>query len=134
MPQSHHDLAYEQLLVWLSERGLTERGSTYDCGPQPVGPLDPTDLTVLGQPSHRTRRKTRAELQQLRKQRQGAEGELGQRDRWQSIWSEIRNPDAAVRTLDVTRIPADAVAFYRPFHLEPFDQWGIYIIVPKLLR
>jgi hypothetical protein len=56
--------------------------------------------------------------------RQGSEGELGQRDRWESIWSEIRNPEAAIRTLDVTRIPADAVAFYRPFHFEPFDQWG----------
>lgn len=92
MNPSHHDLAYGELLVWLADSGLTDRGSTYDHGPQPSALFDPSDVAVLGQPAHRAPRKTRAELQQLRKQKQAAEGELGQRDRWQSIWNEIRNP------------------------------------------
>ena len=31
-------------------------------------------------------------------------------------------------------MPADAIAFYRPFHFEPSDQWGIYIFVSELME
>ena len=31
------------------------------------------------------------------------------------------------------RLPADALAFYRPFHFSPHDEWGIYVTVEKLL-
>jgi hypothetical protein len=26
-------------------------------------------------------------------------------------------------------LPADALAFYRPFHFSPHEEWGIYILV-----
>ena len=35
---------------------------------------------------------------------------------------------------DLRRLPVNAIAFYRPFHLEPFDRWGIYVFVGKLLE
>jgi hypothetical protein len=53
--------------------------------------------------------------------------------RWGAIWAELNNPADAIRQLDVARVPADAIAFYRPFHFEPVDQWGIYIVLPKLM-
>ena len=56
------------------------------------------------------------------------------RDQWAAIWAELRAPQAAIRQLDIARIPADAIAFYRPFHLEPVDQWGIYIVINDLMR
>jgi hypothetical protein len=31
-------------------------------------------------------------------------------------------------------LPTNVIAFYRPYHLEPIDQWGIYIFVDRLLR
>jgi hypothetical protein len=36
--------------------------------------------------------------------------------------------------LDIKRLPSNAIAFYRPYHLEPMDRWGIYIFVDRLLR
>lgn len=35
--------------------------------------------------------------------------------------------------LDFRRLPVNAIAFYRPFHLEPVGRWGIYIFVDRLL-
>jgi hypothetical protein len=31
------------------------------------------------------------------------------------------------------RLPVNAIAFYRPFHLKPFERWGVYIFVKPLL-
>lgn len=39
-----------------------------------------------------------------------------------------------VRELDFERLPADFMAFYRPFHYPPSDQWGIYLMIEPLLR
>ena len=36
--------------------------------------------------------------------------------------------------LNLKRLPVNAIAFYRPFHLEPMDRWGIYIFVDRLLN
>jgi hypothetical protein len=33
----------------------------------------------------------------------------------------------------VQRVPPDAMAFYRPFHYAPYDEWGIYFVLPKFL-
>jgi hypothetical protein len=49
------------------------------------------------------------------------------------LWAELRDPAAAIRVLDPDRLPADALAFYRPFHFAPHEEWGIYIPVEKLL-
>ncbi len=36
--------------------------------------------------------------------------------------------------VDIKRLPADALAFYRPFHYHPHEEWGIYFILDKYLR
>jgi len=133
MLPTHRDLAYEEVLMWLSQNGLTDRGSTYDKTPEEGRLFDGTEVSVLGMPSHRAEAKTRAQLKQLRDNAGKHATEISDKERWSRIWSELRNPEAAVRQLDVSRIPADAIAFYRPFHFEPFDQWGIYILIPPLL-
>jgi len=46
----------------------------------------------------------------------------------------MKNPASAVRQLDIARIPADALAFYRPLHFSPHEEWGIYILVEPLLH
>jgi hypothetical protein len=51
-----------------------------------------------------------------------------------ALWGAARNPDEAVRALSWQKLPADAMAFYRPFHFPPFDQWGIYLLVGPLLQ
>lgn len=50
-----------------------------------------------------------------------------------ALWGAARNAGDAVRALSWQKLPADAMAFYRPFHYPPFDQWGIYLLVGPLL-
>ncbi|MDX9844863.1 MAG: hypothetical protein RBT42_14040 [Aquabacterium sp.] len=52
----------------------------------------------------------------------------------EALWSAASEPRSAVRALSWEKLPADAMAFYRPFHFPPFDQWGIYLLVQPLLR
>lgn len=131
MPNGSRELAFLELLEWLKRSGLTARAPRYDQDAWQLGLLDPADEQLLGRPSHRTRPRTRTERQQLREQFEGTNSVP--RDQWAAIWAEIHNPQAAVRQLDIARIPADAIGFYRPFHWEPVDQWGIYIVVNKLM-
>ena len=51
-----------------------------------------------------------------------------------SLWQAIRSRHANVRELNFERLPADGMAFYRPFHYPPFDQWGIYLMIEPLLE
>jgi hypothetical protein len=91
---------------------------------------------VLGLPCSRSKKKTKEELDDIKKKYGApfADRAVGDKSHWGKIWSEIKNPREAVRQLDIARIPADAVAFYRPFHFPPFEEWGIYIHLERLLR
>lgn len=51
-----------------------------------------------------------------------------------ALWGAARNAGDSVRALSWQKLPADAMAFYRPFHYPPFDQWGIYLLVGPLLH
>ena len=51
-----------------------------------------------------------------------------------AVLLEFLNPGSTMLNLDIERLPADAMAFYRPFHLEPFDEWGIYLYVEELMK
>ena len=50
------------------------------------------------------------------------------------IWNDYKNIKSIVQKLDYERMPADSIALYRPFHFEPFDEWGIYIYIDELVR
>ena len=132
MSHNNRELAFSELLEWLKSSGLTAKAPGYDRNDRQIGLLDPTDQQLLGRPSHRVKSKTRAELQQLREQLRSTDAVPP--DQWAALWGELRNPRETVRQLDIAKIPADAIAFYRPFHLEPANQWGIYIVVDDLMR
>lgn len=133
--QNHHDLAFADLLQWLLRNGLTAKAYAFDKeAHQEEQAWAVSAASVIGVPAHRAEGRTRAELKQLQDKASASPTGVSHPDRWQSIWSELRNPEQAVRHLDVARVPADAIAFYRGFHFEQCDQWGIYIVVPRLLR
>jgi hypothetical protein len=73
---------------------------------------------------------TQAELNALRERVKGQALDVSP----EQVWGAVRNAEESVRTLKWSRIPADAMAFYRPFHVPPTDQWGIYLLVGELLR
>jgi hypothetical protein len=91
---------------------------------------------VLGLPTDRARKLKKDEVKEFT-------------ERWRKARQERLSPAlgaSAAQTLDAlldrksrrllldfTRLPVNAIAFYRPFHLEPVDRWGIYIFVDRLL-
>ncbi len=129
---TRREFAFLELLEWLECSGLTDKAPRIDRYYGPLGLLDPADQQLLGRSSHRARPNTRTQFQQLQQRLDDADTVA--QNQWATIWAELRDPKAAVRQLDIARVPPDAIAFYRPFHLEPVDQWGIYILVDELMQ
>jgi hypothetical protein len=122
---------------WLQQEGLTRDGHSLKPDPRrdPEGFLDLSNPRVLGVPSHRAERIRKADrdlLQKLYKE-QGRNSKLSG-EGLNRLWYELKNPASAIHELDLARLPADALAFYRPFHFSPHEQWGIYIMVEPLVR
>jgi hypothetical protein len=124
--EDHREYSWEELLQWLLKNKLTTAGNVYDEGPRAV-----LASAVFAAPLHRAEAATRDELKEI--QDRWSSSALQDETKWNAIWSEIRNPDEALRRLDVARIPPDAIGFYRSFHVEPVDQWGIYVVLSNLL-
>lgn len=127
---------FQEICEWLSREGLTQKGGEYELNGKTEADdlLPPDSYIVLGLPSQRSARKGKEELKHLKQEKGNAFTQaLEQRDR-QKMWQESRNSENAIRELNIQRMPADALAFYRPFHYPPYDQWGIYLLVGRLLR
>jgi len=87
------------------------------------------DCGLFAQPvSQRTERLKQTELDRLRKERQGKASVDPQQ-----AFDEAQRLRQGLIQLDLTRYPADAVAFYRPFHFARDNEWGIYFDVGELL-
>jgi hypothetical protein len=126
----------EECVGWLEKRGLTRTGRSYQSDPSrdPASLLSPGNPITLGIPSHRAERKSKAELDYLKKHHTASQGSPPTGELLDKLWRELKDPAGAVRTLDIQRLPADALAFYRPFHFSPLNEWGIYIMVEHLLE
>lgn len=122
-------------VLWLQREGLTRDGHSLQPDPRrdPEGHL--SNPRVLGVPSHRAERTRKADRDRLQKLYidQGRNFKLSG-EGLNRLWYELKNPASAIRELDLTRLPADALAFYRPFHFSPHEQWGIYILVEPLVQ
>lgn len=114
---------FESTVLWLQRSELTAKANTY----QTEGIGDNARPTC-GLPCQRQYAKTQSQIKVLRQQR--AEFLLPI-DR-EALWREHLDPTGAMLSLDVNCLPANAMAFYRSFHFEPFDEWGIYIYVDEL--
>jgi hypothetical protein len=113
----------DDLAEWLSAKGLT-RKAEQGTGSKP------------GVCCARSTKKDRSDLRAIKRRYGRAFGaELGtDAEAFADIWNEVRNPHLLLRQLDVARLPPDAVAYYRPFHIAPFDGWGIYILIDEFLE
>ena len=88
---------------------------------------------TLGIPTRRAERWRKGDLDDLKKHYKGQSLRPSD-EALDRLWRELKNPAGAVRALDIHRLPADALAFYRPFHFSPHEEWGIYIMVEPLLN
>ena len=126
----------ETLFAWLSREGLVGHGGTMDIPAVNLANpilLDGATLT-LAEPTargHRAKPLTSKQRQEL-KDKFGNASPVGVEP--EAVWQAVKQPALAVRALDWKKLPADAMAFYRPFHFPPFDQWGIYLLVEPLLE
>ncbi len=111
------DERMETLFCWLASRDLVVESRSMDVGP-------------LGLRQRLAQRQRRNEMKAI-KDRLKDQSPAGVTS--EAIWGAVKNPAASIRTLSWQKLPADAMAFYRPFHYPPFDQWGIYLLVGPLL-
>jgi hypothetical protein len=124
----------DSLLKWLYSAGLTDTAAVFD---QPPDQALPGAATIgqglaLAQATSRPAPPplTQDELKALKER---FKTHIAQGVSKEALWTAVVNPDASVRTLAWARLPAEAMAFYRPFHFPPFDQWGIYLLIGPLL-
>ena len=117
-------------LYWLEDKHLSAPQSAY----WPT--LDERGLDfdlIIGLP---VERKKRADLNAITQRFQQAnQSDIAD---WESkvreaIWNERKNPNLPP-LFDRGKMPADAMAFYRPFHLTPSREWGIYLYADRLLE
>lgn len=130
-PKLGHDLP--TLFHWLSQHGLTDTGRIFDrpanaCLPG-AGALGDRVAIAQSTAHHATRPHTQQELKALKEQYKNPISEVNP----EQMWDALRNAESVVRTLSWDKLPAEAMAFYRPFHFPPFEQWGIYLMVGPLL-
>jgi hypothetical protein len=99
-----------------------------------VMPFLPGSGAALGLPAHRAKRHSKNDLKALEKKyAEGPKGKPISQADLDQIWNELKKPDAAIRVLDIDRLPSDALAFYRPFHFYPHEEWGIYLLIEPML-
>lgn len=121
-------LAFEKTVEWLHETGLA----------RPTSTMVSTNLNIedglFAQPAsknprtQKAQRKTQRELEDIEK-KTVASTSISPK----AVYDELQLVKQNLLHLDLTRYPADAIAFYRPFHFSSPDEWGIYFDVDKLL-
>ncbi|WP_295384017.1 hypothetical protein [uncultured Thiodictyon sp.] len=129
------DETMKTLFDWLVSKELVGEGSTMDLQSEDLKDaalLDGASMAIAQATGRRepSRRKTQKEMKDL-KERFKDRSPVGVTQ--EAVWGAVRDPATSVRALNWQKLPADAMAFYRPFHFRPFDQWGIYLLVGPLL-
>ncbi|WP_162268096.1 hypothetical protein [Thiohalocapsa sp. ML1] len=129
------DERLETLFAWLQVRELVGEGGNMDL---PTVNLDAPQLLngasfALAEPTARRHRVKRKQAQEMKTLKERLGGTPPNSVDKQAVWGAVQTPHEAVRKLAWHKLPPDAMAFYRPFHYPPFDQWGIYLLVEPLL-
>lgn len=115
---------FDRTIFWLESEQLSE----------PKGEFFSTSLVaesaLFAQPvSGKASRKTQQELRMLRLARKGKLSISPE-----GAWDEAQRLKGNLIHLNLSRYPADAIAFYRPFHFSTGREWGIYFDIEALLN
>lgn len=122
------------LMVWLSTNKMVAFGSDYHFDADAVDPTGGSRIslaaTALATDRHPVRPFKQKELKDLKDRFKSVTPQVKN----EQVWEALRDPKGLVRELQWDKLPADAMAFYRPFHIPPFDQWGIYLLIGPLMN
>jgi hypothetical protein len=121
----------EGAVAWLADKALTRETESLRADANDL--FGPNSLTLLALPSHRVQRTTKREIERLKGERRGSGPQISASD-GDRLWGEYNNTAAAVSRIDIRRVPADALAFYQPFHFSRQKEWGIYMLAGPLLK
>ena len=127
---------FEAVCSWLQNNHLAGEAQTCSGSPEPPGweLLSRQPDLLLSLECRRLQKSPRAALNAVEREYGPRLARALQSVDMDMIWSEVSDPTSALSRIDrPVRMPADAMACYRPFHSSPFDQWGIYISVHALL-
>jgi len=121
------------VVQWLKGMNFTGNGNQYDINVLSTISDDSTEH-VLAAPTRRGVKKlTQDQLKKIKEKYKGNKDKLSGIKK-KTLYGAVKNPAVTVRTLNLKRLPADAMAFYRFFHYPPYDQWGIYLLVDKIVH
>lgn len=121
------------VVQWLEGMNFTGNGNQYDIDVLSTISDESTEH-VLAAPTRRGVKKlTQDQLKKIKEKYKGNKDKLSG-IRKETLYGAVRTPADSVRTLNLERLPADAMAFYRFFHYPPYNQWGIYLLVDKLVQ
>ena len=98
----------------MRSRVNTKAGHSYQPNPSrdPAKFLGAGNPLTLGIPTRRAERWRKADLDDLKKHYKG-QSVRPSAEALDKLWRELKDPAGAIRTLDLARLPADALAFYR---------------------
>ncbi len=132
-------LSVDNCIPWLINMDLTKKGESYQVNFEELSNID-IDLPIKNDilirkaiPCQRVVRKKKIELEDLEKQYKGHS--TIPKENYENIWNEYKKAkEKSLLIIDLKKLPADALAFYRPFHFEPYEEWGIYLMVDKIVN
>ncbi|WP_226536438.1 hypothetical protein [Fictibacillus halophilus] len=88
---------------------------------------------IYGLSIKRTEKKSKADVDFILEKYKNLSGNKFSKDSMEKMWEEIKSPKEYL-FFDENRVSPDALAFYRPFHFAPYEDWGIYLFADKLLN
>ena len=129
----------ETLFEWLALNGLTKKSSSYEETEQ-ISPIEFGQtygheyFPIFATQNQRAKKFKKEEITQIKDKFKNKGPSSSSDVSSDSVWQAMKHKKSIVRQLSFQRLPSDAMAFYRPFHYPPFDQWGIYLLIGPLLR
>lgn len=131
-PAGGNDLP--SLFAWLGSQDMTGTSRVLDAKPEDLLPggqyLDGGYAIAQATARYQSRPLKQDELKKLKEDWKNKSPDVNA----DALWAAMKDAEASVRRLDWQKLPAEAMAFYRPFHYEPFGQWGIYLLIGPLLH
>ena len=121
------------VVEWLEKMNFTGNGNQYDINVLSTISDESTEHLLAAPIRRGVKKFTQDELKKIKEKYKDNKEKLSGISK-ETLYGAVRTPADTVRTLNLERLPADAMAFYRFFHYPPYAQWGIYLLVDKLVQ
>jgi hypothetical protein len=121
----------ETCIPWLEDNGLIRQGR--DLKIRNGKELVDTREILVGLSVERSEKRIKHEIDIiLEKYKNLSSNTKLSKEKMENIWGTLKYPKQ-FHLFNKDRLSPDALAFYRPFHFTPYADWGIYLLVDKLL-